>query len=434
MPCTLRLKLLLITLICFTALSCAVAPHSNSYRKSKTPTGMINAYKAESQKRDFDKLISQNRYSKPSFLKEKNNSTVKMWVKYFTTRGKGSYERYLINGEKYRPLIERTFAEQGLPKELYFVGLIESGYYLKAKSRASAVGPWQFIKATATRYGLKVRRGVDERKNIVKATKAAGRYFKDLYNIFGSWELALSAYNAGEYGVIRRIRKAGTRDFYELSRRKILPRETRNYIPKILAAMEVYKNAKKHNISIPYYSTDNFKGIKTVRVSRSTYIKDLSKQYGVSQSELKRLNNDLSRNATPSTKYELIIPSSSRKTSFQPRRIASVKRKTRTKSRTNRSTKTYRVKKGDNLTWIAKRNKTTIRKIMKLNRLKRKTVYIGQKLKLPTRNFKTYTVRSGDFLLKIAKKHSITIAKLKKFNSMKSSKIFPGQKLIVSVN
>ncbi|TDJ06041.1 MAG: lytic transglycosylase, partial [Deltaproteobacteria bacterium] len=117
----------------------------------------------------------------------------KYWKKYFSTKRKKGFLRFLRNGARFKNIIENIFQVNGLPKELYYVGLIESGYYLKAKSVANAVGPWQFIKGTGKRYGLRIDRYVDERKSIFKSTWAAAQYFKDLYNIFGSWELALCA-------------------------------------------------------------------------------------------------------------------------------------------------------------------------------------------------------------------------------------------------
>jgi membrane-bound lytic murein transglycosylase D len=428
-------RLAAFTLGCLIFSSCASQTQNRySYNgtTAKTPSGMINNYKAESQKRSLDNVIVRGEIRKGQFLRNKKDSKVKMWIKYFTTRGRGSFQRYLERGEKYRPLIERVFERHNLPKELYFVGLIESGYHLKAKSHADAVGPWQFIKSTGKRYGLKIRHDVDERRSIVKSTEAAALFFGDLYNIFGSWELALSAYNAGEYGVIRRIRKARTRDFYKLSAMKKLPKETRNYVPKVRAAMEVYRNAEKYNISIPVYKNDSFKNFQKVVVRKPTYLKDISRQYGVSYKSIKKFNNDLKRNATPSTQYSLILPHWSKKTAYKPKTVKKVKSRTRNQSRKIAST--YRVKKGDNLTWIARRNKTTISKIVSLNRLKKKTVYIGQKLKLPnSKNRSHYTVRPGDFLLKIAKNHNITIRELRNMNSMRGSKIYPGQKLVVSI-
>ncbi len=428
---TLSFRLAVSSLFFLMVSGCAHRPAQRSFASnSSTPSGMINDFRAHSQKSELDKIIKNANYRKDSFLRPNNGKAVRMWIKYFTTRGKGSYQRYLQNGEKYRPLIERIFAQHNLPSELYFVGLIESGYYLKAKSHADAVGPWQFIKSTAKRYGLKVRHDVDERRNIIKATHSAALFFGDLYNIFGSWELALAAYNAGEYGVIRRIRKAKTRDFYKLSKMKKLPKETRNYVPKVLAAMHVYRNSKRYGINIPRYRNDHYKDLKKVIVRRSTYTKDLAKKYSISHSTLKTLNFGLKRNATPSTTYTLYIPSNSRVTNFKPKTVP----KRRRVIASTKSHKVYRVKSGDNLTWLAKKYKTTISNLVRLNGLKRRTINIGQRLKVPTHSIKTYTVRSGDFLLKIAKRHKLSISKLKKINEMKSTKIFPGQTLIVSAN
>jgi len=185
------------------------------------------------------------------FLAKRNTKRMQFWVEYFTQKQRDRFQRFINNGEEYRHHIEKVFVENNLPKELYFVGLIESGYYLGARSHASAVGPWQFIRGTAKRYGLRMSSEIDERQDLFKASRAAANYFKDLHNIFSSWELALAAYNAGEYGIIRRIMKHGTRDFYELSKRKLLPTETINYVPKVLAAMHVVNNAEKYGFVIP---------------------------------------------------------------------------------------------------------------------------------------------------------------------------------------
>ena len=430
--------------------SCAhyhsIKPVSGYSYKKQTPTQTINNYKIESQKRDLDSVISGRQLDKPEFLKEIHNKKVAMWVKYFSGRGKERFERYLKNGEKYRPLIESTFDDYGLPKELYFVGLIESGYYLKAKSHANAVGPWQFIKDTAKRYGLNVRRGVDERQSIVKATKAAALFFQDLYNIFGSWELALSAYNAGEYGIIRRIRKANTRDYYELSAQKKIPKETRHYVPKVIAAMKVYQNARRYGINIPQYRNNVYANLEEVKLYRSTSLKNLSRKTKVPLATIRQLNPDIKWAHTPRLRngFTVVLPKNQAqiqslaklrteyplrksKSERAHRRVASTKRKT--KDYIN-----YKVRRGDNLYTIARKNHTHISKILKMNRLKKRTIYVGQRLKLPKIDMETYIVKRGDYLLKIAKRHNLTVRKLKKLNGMRTSKIYPGQRLIVSVN
>src|SRR5690606_21088104 len=113
----------------------------------------------------------------------------------FTVKQRDRFQRFLNNGEEYRHHIEAIFQEYGLPKELYYVGLIESGYYLGARSHASAVGPWQFIRGTGRRYGLRINSDIDERRDLFKSTHSAAQYFKDLHKMFSSWELALAAYN-----------------------------------------------------------------------------------------------------------------------------------------------------------------------------------------------------------------------------------------------
>lgn len=416
----------------------------NSYSKP-TPSQQINNFKIESQKRDLDSVISGSSNKKPIFLKKVDNSKVDMWVKYFSGRGKDRFERYLKNGEKYRPLIEETFDDYGLPKELYFVGLIESGYYLKAKSHANAVGPWQFIKATAKRYGLHVRRGVDERQSIVKATKAAALFFQDLYNIFGSWELALSAYNAGEYGIIRRIRKANTRDYYELSAQKKIPKETRHYVPKVLAAMRVYKNSRRYGINIPKYNNNVYANLDEVKLYRSTSLKSLSAKTRVPLSTIKQLNPDITWAHTPRLRngFTIVLPKNKSqvkslallKTQYPVgKRVSKRRRKVSSAKRNRKSYKRYKVRRGDNLYRIARKNHTNIKKILKLNKLKKRTIYVGQVIKLPLIDTETYTVKRGDYLLKIAKKHGVSVKKLKKLNGMRGSKVYPGQRLIVSLN
>lgn len=417
----------------------------SSYKKA-TPSQQINNFKYESQKRDLDGVVSGRKDNRPQFLKQINNKRVNTWIKYFSGRGKDRFERYLKNGEKYRPLIENTFDDYGLPKELYFVGLIESGYYLKAKSTANAVGPWQFIKATGKRYGLNIKRGLDERQSIVKATKAAALFFQDLYNIFGSWELALSAYNAGEYGIIRRIRKANTRDYYELSAQKKIPKETRHYVPKVIAAMHVYNNARKYSVTIPKYNNNVYANLDEVILYRSSSLKNLSAKTKVPLRTLKQLNPDVKWAHTPRLKkgFTLVLP----KNKAQIKSLAKLQKEyPLTKSKTKKTRKVasvkkykksfrrYKVRRGDNLYSIARKNHTNISKILKLNKLKKRTIYIGQKLKIPTFDADTYTVKRGDYLLKIAKKHGITMTKLKKLNNLRrTSKIYPGQRLIVSLN
>lgn len=170
------------------------------------------------------------------------NPMVEEWVEYFTGRGRVHFERYLERSEHFIPYILPILKEKGLPSDLVYLAMIESGFHNHAKSHARAVGTWQFISATGKRYGMKINWWVDERRDIQKSTVSAGMYLKTLYDLFDSWELAAAAYNSGEAKIDRAIRKYGTNDFWKLVRHKYLRPETKNYVPKIMAAAIVAKN------------------------------------------------------------------------------------------------------------------------------------------------------------------------------------------------
>lgn len=394
-----------------------------------TPIEQIDDFKIENEKDQITQIVNQEYEEPNSFLMDVNNENVKFWENYFGVKNRERFERFLNNGEKFKKIIEEIFVDHGLPKELYYVGLIESGYYLRARSHANAVGPWQFITSTAKRYGLKVNSKVDERKNIHKSTKAAALFFQDLYNIFGSWELALSAYNAGEYGIIRRIRNANTRDYYQLSQDNMLPKETINYVPKVLAAIKIAANPQKYKIKVNEINNNIYDFTKTVSLNNSFHLKDIAKASSIDLSILKELNPDILTNYTPAnskSSFELIIP---QKSIDFISKISPVSHKS-----ISNSPNTYIVKNGDFLGKIARLNHTSVSQIMILNNLKGKTIYKGQLLKLPYIDKTIYTVKRGDYLGKIANRFGISISKIKKLNSMRRSRIYPGQRLIVSLN
>jgi len=173
------------------------------------------------------------------------NSRVEMWMGYFTGKGRKHFEKYLERSELFIPFIKPILREKGLPEDLVYLAMIESGFNNHAKSHAKAVGPWQFISATGKRYGLGVNWWVDERRDTRKSTIAAAGYLKDLFKMFNSWELAAAGYNAGEMKVVRAIRRYGTQDFWALSRQNFFRPETRDYVPKIIAAALVAKNREQ---------------------------------------------------------------------------------------------------------------------------------------------------------------------------------------------
>ncbi|MFN7685250.1 MAG: transglycosylase SLT domain-containing protein [Oligoflexia bacterium] len=179
------------------------------------------------------------------------NSRVEFWVNYFNGRGRPHFERYLERSEYFIPYIRPILKQAGMPEDLVYLAMIESGFNNHARSHAKAVGPWQFISATGKRYGLMVNWWVDERRDTRKSTLAAVEYLRELFQMFNSWELAAAAYNAGEAKIARGIRRYGTKDFWALSRHRFLRQETRDYVPKIIAAAIVAKNRTQFGFPAP---------------------------------------------------------------------------------------------------------------------------------------------------------------------------------------
>ena len=417
--------------------SCAIRSSQSIARTNAEASIQIREYKYQSQKDDLSKVIENKSIrQKDEFLVPVSDKSVHMWINYFSKRDKARFERFLTNGAKYKTLIQNIFTSYDLPKDLYYVGLIESGYYLGAKSRASAVGPWQFIRATGKRYDLAINSKVDERRSIIKATHAAARYFQDLYNIFGSWELALAGYNAGEYGVIRRIRGANTRDFYKLCSMKKLPRETRNYVPKVLAAMEVAKNNKKYSVRKPSSNNSMFTNLKKVTLKGHYSLNNISVKTNVTVATIKKINSDIRRNVTPyhpRDGYDLYLPaeiSNSKIAQITPIKKRSISNRAK-RSYRKIAGSVYKVRSGDNLYTIAKRHNINFKNLKRHNNIRGSRIYVGQKLKIPARKskMKVYRVRGGDNLYSIARANHIKYSDLKRINKLKSSRIYIGQKL-----
>jgi hypothetical protein len=174
-------------------------------------------------------------------LTNDNNQYIQQFVRYFQGKGHKNIELAFTRLSKYEAMMHKVFQEEGVPQELIYTGLVESAYNPQAESSAGAMGIWQFIPATAKRYGLQQIGSIDERTDPEKSTRAAARYLKNLYGMFGDWNLALAAYNAGEYRVLRTIEKTGVKDFWQMSLQGLLPQETINYVPSVLAAITVGK-------------------------------------------------------------------------------------------------------------------------------------------------------------------------------------------------
>jgi membrane-bound lytic murein transglycosylase D len=238
------------------------------------------------------------------------NGAVQAFIERFTGTNRDVVELWLNRSSRYLSMIRDVLRNQGLPEDLAFVAMIESGYNPLAVSRAGAKGMWQFMAGTARRYGLRVDQWVDERLDPEKSTAAAAKYLRDLYQQFGSWALAKAAYNAGEVKIIRAMRVAGSTDFWALARTRLLRQETREFVPAIHAATVIGRDPQRFGFT-PNEYTPVF--VDKVTVPASTNLKTLATGAGLSDNTLRTLNPVLVRGTTPpGGSYELKVPAGSR--------------------------------------------------------------------------------------------------------------------------
>lgn len=236
------------------------------------------------------------------------NKAVKKWIRYFKTRGRDYFERYSARAGRYAPIMGKILEDYGLPRDLIFLAMAESGFQNKAKSWARAVGPWQFMPYTGKRYGLKISWYIDERRDPIKATVAAAKYLSKLYKDFGAWELAAAAYNAGEGKMSRAIRRYKTENFWNITRGRYLKPETKNYVPKIMALAIIGKNLKAFGFEeIDFYEPLDF---EEVVVKGGTDLVKVAENLGVSFEEVQYLNPEVMRWYIPKNieSYTLRLP------------------------------------------------------------------------------------------------------------------------------
>ena len=315
------------------------------------------------------------------------NRQVKFYLDLFRNKQKKYFKRWLARSSKYMPIIQRELKNAGLPQDLAYLAMIESGYNPSAYSHAHAAGLWQFIQGTGRNYGLRIDSWVDERRDPEKATKAAVAYLRALHERFNDWQLAVAAYNAGEGKIERAIKKYNSRDFWELASHNYLRLETKRYVPKLIAAIIIARNPEEHGFNNITYEQplqyDLIKvpartDLKAVAVSGSTTIK-----------KIRELNNDLRRNLTPpSTVYTLKIPKGSHDL------IAA--NLSRLHPVLSTGYKTHKVRRGDTISRISKCYRISMTTLLKANNLHSSKLKIGQHLRIPYRTTKYVLLKKGE--------------------------------------
>jgi membrane-bound lytic murein transglycosylase D len=289
------------------------------------------------------------------------NERVEHCILLFQTTIRDRFVTWLARSGKYIPFMKNLLKEQGLPEDLVYMAFIESGFDPYAYSRSKAVGPWQFIYRTGKRYGLKVNWWVDERRDPEKSTIAAAKYLKDLYEMFACWYLAAAGYNAGEYKIIRAMKRYRTEDFWTLTKHRYLKRETKNYVPLMIAAAVVAKDPDKYGFTgIEYQEPLRYEKVK---VPELTDLSLIAKACEISLEEIKDLNPELRRGVTPPNEpeYEIKIPFA--KIDLFTRNFEAMQPLEKFQFRT------HTVKKGETLRGIAKLYRVDLEPLLEINYL-----------------------------------------------------------------
>ena len=371
------------------------------------------------------------------------NKYVEKEIKRLTGPERKFFVQSLERSQMYRPFIVAELKKAGLPEEISWLPLIESGFKIRALSKARALGLWQFIPSTGYKFGLSRNYYIDERLDPEKATIAAIAYLKALHNLFGDWTTALAAYNCGESRVLRIIRKQKINyldNFWDLF--QSLPRETSRYVPRFLATLHIINNLDKYNITV-----DNSLlpvKFKTCEIKKQVRLQDIAKEINVSSKSLKDLNPELRYALLPAETYQLKIPEE------KVQLFLSKIDKIQTTYSPPPMYVYHRVRRGDTLSGIAKKYRTSMRAISVANHLNRRhTIIAGKVLKIPSRNNnirsqaiashkiepgKTlkYKVRRGDNLWNIARKFGTTTKTIMIVNKLPTTALSIGQRLYIT--
>ena len=361
------------------------------------------------------------------------NEYVAGYINYFSTHGRGVFEGAWVRSGRYKEMILRIFREEGIPQDLIYLAQAESGFKPLALSRARARGMWQFMASRGVGYGLRRSLWVDDRQDPEKATRAAARHLKDLYNQFGDWYLAMAAYNSGPGNVQQAVRRTGYADFWELYKRNVLPAETKNYVPIILAMTIMSKNPAQYGLDA--VQPDPPMKYDVVKVNYPVDLRLVAECVDVPIEQMVDLNPSLLRRTTPKDQpFDLRLPLGS-KEKYETA-IASIPVEKRVAWRY------YKVQPGDTLAGVARKYRTTERAIAQANSLEPGPLASEAKLVIPvngaangrivySRYASHYKTHTGDTVLTVAEDFGVPPDRLRRWNGLKTNSLRHGRVLIV---
>jgi membrane-bound lytic murein transglycosylase D len=362
------------------------------------------------------------------------NEYVAGYINYFSTHGRGVFEGAWVRSGRYREMILRIFKEEGVPQDLIYLAQAESGFKPLALSRARARGMWQFMASRGVGYGLRRSLWIDDRQDPEKATRAAARHLHDLYNQFGDWYLAMAAYNSGPGNVQQAVRRTGYADFWELYKRNVLPAETKNYVPIILAMTIMSKNPAQYGLDA--VQPDPALTYDIVKVDYPVDLRLVAECVDVPLEQMVDLNPSLLRRTTPKDQsFDLRLPQGS-KDKYETA-IASIPVEKRVAWRY------YKVQPGDTLAGIARKYRTTERAISQANNLQGTQLATEAKLVIPvngagangkilySRYASHYRTHTGDTVLTVSEDFGVPPDRLRRWNGLKGNDLRHGRVLIV---
>jgi membrane-bound lytic murein transglycosylase D len=349
------------------------------------------------------------------------------YIAYFSGHGRGIFERAYARSGRYRDMMLPILKQEGVPQDLIFLALAESGFHPHAVSRVGARGIWQFMAGRGVGYGLHHNMYVDDRQDPEKSTRAAARHLKDLYNQFGDWYLAMAAYNSGPGTVQAAVKRTGYADFWELYNRNVLPRETKNYVPIILAATLMAKNPSQYGLdTVAMEKPDDY---DTVTIDYPVDLRLVADCIGATTTDLQDINPGLLRLSTPRTgPFQLHIPAGS-KDQFQTT-IAAVPPDKRL------SWRYHTVRSGDNIMSLARTYHTTAKQIEEANHLDGPDLETDAKLIIPAtpgkhaddgvtyaKRITRYKVHKGDTVESVAENFGVSAQQLRRWNGLRGNSL-----------
>jgi len=366
------------------------------------------------------------------------NKDVLAEIKSFQTVERRDFEASYQRSGRFRDIILEELRKEGVPEELAWMPMIESWFKVNAYSRARALGLWQFISSTGLRFGLQRDQWIDERMDYVKASQAAAKYLNELHSLFGDWTTALAGYNCGEFRVQRVIKAQRINyldNFWDLY--AMLPRETARFVPRFIATLLIINDPEKYGFTLP--QPDPPLQFEVVSINRAVSLASLAKTLGLKEVDLTTLNPELRYKSTPENVYSLRVPIGyGARTSSS---ISSVAKYVPPEA----TYVTYYVRRGETVSGIAERHRTSISAIARMNNLRGNyLIRPGQRLKVPGRGVSisstqrelvqegeqlVYVVKRGDSLWVIANSFRTTVNKLKQDNNLTNNTLSVGQKL-----